>query len=237
MIRIVAGYDEREAIGWHVFASSMLRRSSMPISITPLHLSNLAGYTEKHKDGTNAFIYSRFLVPWLMDYSGFALFVDGADMLCRGDIAELWALRDPMKAVQVVQHRYETKSPRKYLGTEMEADNYDYPRKNWSSLMLINCAHYNWRRINPDTVRAMNGPQLHRLSFIEDRFVGELPPQWNWLAGEYAKNATAKLVHFTLGIPFFEHYRDCDYSDEWFDELEFATNQRRVQETARVDAC
>jgi hypothetical protein len=37
------------------------------------------------------------------------------------------------KAVAVVKHDYKTKHRRKYIGTPLEADNADYPRKNWSS--------------------------------------------------------------------------------------------------------
>src|SRR5690606_36000298 len=99
----------------------------------------LSMYRGGQRDGTNAFIYSRFLIPYLQNYKGWALFVDGADMIVKGDLAELWALRDKAKAVQVVKHDYRTKHPRKYVGTQMEADNRDYPCKNWSSVMVINC--------------------------------------------------------------------------------------------------
>jgi hypothetical protein len=130
-------------------------------------------------------------------------------------LAELWAMRDPFKAVQVVQHEYTTKHPRKYIGTGMESANEDYPRKNWSSLMLINCAHYDWRRITPAKVEKMTGAELHRFEFLEDRFVGALPLEWNWLADEYGPNPDAKLLHWTAGIPAWKAYQDAPMADAW----------------------
>lgn len=220
MIPIYTGFDPREEAGTHVFHSSVIERASEPVSFCPLHLPNFGKFYEAgQRDGTNAFIYTRFLIPFLQDYRGFALFVDGADMLCRADIAELWALRDPFKAVQVVKHYYQTKHPRKYLGTSMEAVNQDYPRKNWSSVMLINCAHYDWRHLTPQKVSEMRGPELHRFSFIGERFVGELPIEWNWIADEYGSNPDAKLVHWTAGTPAFKHYQNAPFADEFRKQL------------------
>jgi lipopolysaccharide biosynthesis glycosyltransferase len=132
-IPIFIGYDPREAIAYHVCANSIIRNSSVPVSIIPLALNNFKDYTETHTDGSNQFIYSRFLVPYLMDFQGQAIFMDG-DMIVRGDIAELWALRDLGKDVQVVKHDYKTRMTEKYLG----AKNENYPRKIWSSVILWN---------------------------------------------------------------------------------------------------
>lgn len=219
MIRVFAGFDEREAAGYHVFCNSVFKHSSRPVSFTPLYLPNLHEYAETHGDGTNAFVYSRFLVPFLSDYSGFAIFADGADMLCRADIAELWDMRDTSKAVQVVKHDYRSQYTRKYVGTSMEAANADYPRKNWSSLMLINCAHHNWRKITPTTVQGLSGAFLHRFEFLDDAQIGELPPAWNHLVREQDHDPNAKLVHFTLGVPAFKNYRHDPFAHEWFGSL------------------
>lgn len=219
MIRLFAGYDPRETIGYHVFASSVIRRSSEPVSITALRLESLPGYTETHMDGSNAFIYSRFLVPWLCDWKGFAIFADGSDMLCRADIAELWALCDPLMAVQVVKHDYQTRFPRKYIGTKIETNNESYERKNWSSLMLINCAHRAWQEIIPAAVETMTGAQLHRFSFIPDRYIGELPGEWNRLVTEEPHDPKAKIIHYTLGIPAFDYYKYTPHADHWRGEL------------------
>lgn len=216
MIQIFAGFDQREAVGYHVFCQSVIENASEPVCITPLALNTLRPvYRAGQRDGTNDFIYSRFLIPYLMGYNGFALFVDGCDMLCRGDIAELWAMRNPFKAVQVVKHDYRTKNATKYVGTPMEAANEDYPKKNWSSVMLINSGHYNWRGITPESVEKAPGSYLHRFSFVEDRFVGELPVEWNWLVDEYGANADAKLLHWTCGMPGFTKYKDVPGSEHW----------------------
>ena len=215
MIHLFAGYDPGESDGFHVFTQSVLEKASVPVTISPLHLPMLQFYNDKNNKGTNAFIQSRFLIPYLMEYKGWAIFMDGADMMLREDIAQLAALFDPFKAVQVVKHDYTSKHERKYIGTPLENQNIIYPRKNWSSMMIINCSHYAWRQITPEAVEKLPNPYLHRFEFIDDRFIGELPKEWNWLVTEYPFNSDAKLVHFTLGIPSFEHYKDCDYSQEW----------------------
>lgn len=224
MIRLFTGHDDREAVGTHVFLSSVMRHTSTPVAWTPLHLPMLNGYRETHKDGTNAFIYTRFLIPYLCDYQGWALFVDGADMLLRADLAELWALRDNWKAVQVVKHDYHTQTLRKYVGTAMEADNRHYARKNWSSVMLMNCAHYVWRKLTPTTIQGMTGEELHTFRALGepefvDPIIGALPREWNHLVREYDYDTNAKLVHFTYGVPGFDYYRNDDYAAEWFAEL------------------
>lgn len=217
VIRVFAGFDQREAIGYHAFCQSVIERASEPVSITPLHLANLQKvYQGGARDGTNAFIYSRFLIPYLCDFEGFAIFMDGADMICKADIAELWAQRDVFSAVQVVKHDYKTRNPTKYVGTQMEAKNEDYPRKNWSSVMIINCSHYAWRSITPEAVATMPGFHLHRFGFIEERAIGSLPGEWNWLADEYGPNINAKLLHWTAGIPAWPHYKDAPNASDWF---------------------
>jgi hypothetical protein len=217
-IQLFAGFDEREEVGYHAFCSSVIERATVPVSITPLSLPMVSRvYGAGHRDGSNGFIYLRFLIPYLMGFEGFAIFCDGADMVMQADIAELASLYDPFKAVQVVKHDYKTKHPRKYLGTQMEADNGDWPRKNWSSVMLINCGHYAWRDMTPEKVAGLPGSYLHRFSFINDEGrIGELPKEWNWLADEYGRNDDAKLLHWTCGIPAFKAHKDAPMADRWF---------------------
>jgi lipopolysaccharide biosynthesis glycosyltransferase len=212
MLRIFVGFDGRvEPIAYHTFCQSVIEHSSIPVSFTPLALNTLKGYEETHKDGSNAFIYSRFLVPSLCDYKGIALFADG-DMICTCDVAELLALADPSKAVQVVKHDYKTKHPIKYLG----AKNEDYPCKNWSSVILWNCNHWQNKKLTPELIMESTGSYLHRFSWMEERFIGDLPVEWNWLETEYVYNKDAKLVHHTLGTPCFKDYQYSPYSQEWW---------------------
>lgn len=210
MIRLTVGFDQREAVAYHTFVQSVVDCTSQPVAITPLVLSALPGYQETHKDGSNTFIYSRFLTPWLMDYKGWAIFADG-DMICRTDLNELWGLRDERFAVMVVKHDYQTKAARKYLGNKNE----NYPRKNWSSLVLWNCGHEKNKILTPDFVMGQTGAFLHRFSWLGDSDVGDLPKEWNWLAIEYAENSRANLVHYTLGTPCFREYRQSDMASYW----------------------
>jgi hypothetical protein len=213
MIPIYVGFDPREACVYHTFCQSVIEQSSELVSFTPLHQDMLHGF-DGQQDGTNAFIFSRYLVPYLNGFSGAALFVDG-DMHVNADITELLDLFDPEKAVQVVKHDYETQHPRKYIGTPIENDNIDYPRKNWSSVVLFNCSHPSNKILTPEFVSEAGGAFLHRFQWLTDDEIGELPKEWNWLEGEYPHNPYAKLVHQTLGSPGFEYYSNSCSSKDW----------------------
>ena len=214
-LNIFVGFDGKvEPVAYAVFCQSVIEHSSIPVSFTPMALNTLSEYTETHKDGSNAFIYSRFLVPYLCGFKGMALWVDG-DMIVRSDIAELlWEFQQD-EAVKVVKHHYQTKHPIKYLG----AKNEDYPKKNWSSVMLWNCGHHLNKQLTPKFVMEKDGKYLHRFEWLKypEEQVGKLDETWNHLVGEYDYDPDAKLAHFTLGAPCFNGYQDCDYSDEWFE--------------------
>lgn len=212
MINLFCGFDSREAIGWHVFVDSVLRNTSKPVAIHRLDACGLP-------QGSNAFTMSRFLVPWLMNYQGHAIFADGADMLMVGDIAELDAMFNPDQAVQVVHHDYKTRNPRKYVGTSMECDNPDYDRKNWASLMIFNCAHPLWSDINPEYLETANKLDLLQLrGGVPYAEVGALPSAWNRIVDEGQPVEGAKVLHWTAGVPCFPHYRNAPGADLWFAE-------------------
>lgn len=207
MIPIFVGYDKRESIAYSVFCHSVLRQTKEQVCFIPI--------SGEQRDGSNSFIYERFTIPHRMGYKGWALWADG-DMLCRGDIKELWDLREHDCDVMVVKHNYSTKHPTKYLGQRNE----DYERKNWSSLMLINCGNYPWRKITPEYVSKATGSHLHRFQFLKDERIGDLPKEWNWLVGEYDLSLEAKLVHFTIGLPCWKQYSKWDYAAEWRTEVQ-----------------
>jgi lipopolysaccharide biosynthesis glycosyltransferase len=211
LIKLYVGFDPKEAIAYHVFIQSVIKNSSAPIQITPLALSLLDEFKETHNDRSNDFIYSRFLTPYLNNFEGWAIFADG-DMICNADIMELINLADPDKAVSVVKHNYKTKFKKKYLGNINE----DYPRKNWSSVILWNCSHPKHKILTPSFVAQQTGKFLHRFSWLEDNDIGELPIEWNWLAIEYEANPNAKLIHYTLGTPCFKEFKNTDMSDLWY---------------------
>lgn len=215
MIPVYIGYDERQSAAYHVFAQSVIKTATRPVALIPLALNLLKGYSETHKDGSNAFIYSRFLVPHLQGFEGWAIFCDG-DMVCLSDISELWDLRDDSKAVMVVKHDYQTTHQRKYIGSSMETHNTNYPRKNWSSVMLVNCGHPSNKVLTPGYVMEATGTKLHRFAHLADEEIGEIPKEWNHLVGEQP-SAGAKLAHYTLGVPGIMNYSRCEYSEQWFE--------------------
>jgi hypothetical protein len=226
MLNVYIGYDPNETVAYHTLAHSILRRASVPVAIAPLMRSQLGSMYRRERGPTESteFSLSRFLVPALSDYTGWSVFMD-CDMLCRSDIAELvpYIRRSPDKAVLVCPHDYVPRTQRKFLDQVQTK----YPRKNWSSLMVFNNARCT--ALSVDYVNSASGLELHRFAWIPDEAIGYLPLEWNWLVGEYDRKDDAKIVHYTLGGPYFDEYRDCDYADEWIAEqraMNHATNRR-----------
>jgi hypothetical protein len=215
VLNIFIGYDPRESVAFHVLAHSLLRRSSVPLSLSPLVRSQLGSIYTRPRGPTESteFSMTRFLVPYLSGYAGWSLYMD-CDMLCRTDIAALAAEteRHADKTVLVCKHDYVPKSERKFFDQVQTK----YARKNWSSLMLFN--NERCRALTPAYVSTASGLDLHRFAWTEDRPIGGLDREWNWLVGEYPHNPGARIVHFTLGGPYFPEYRACDYAAEWFEE-------------------
>lgn len=210
MIRLVIGFDQRESVVYHTFCQSVLEKSSQPVSFVPLVGNALSDVMPTQADGSNNFAYSRFLTPYLMSFNGWAIYVDG-DMICQEDIINLWKLQDESKAVMVVKHDYKTKATVKYLGNI----NADYPRKNWSSVVLWNCGHPKNKVLTPEFVKNATGAELHRFTWLSDEDIGELDIAWNWLVQEYPENTKAKILHYTLGAPCFKNYKNVDTADIW----------------------
>lgn len=211
MIKLFCGYDPRESIGFHVFVQSVIARASEPVEIIPLAAMGLP-------HGSNAFSLSRFLTPHLMEYKGHAIFCDASDMLMVGDVAELDALFDPQYAVQVVKHPdYQTKHRTKYRGTDMECPNFNYPRKNWASVMLMNCEHRTWDQATPKRLAEVTPKEMLQMDFCQFA-IGEIPDCWNRLVDEGQEVEGAKLLHWTAGMPAFEHYRCAPGAEHWHAE-------------------
>jgi hypothetical protein len=215
-LRIFVGYDSKEPVAYHVLASSILRRASIPVSISPLTRQSLARVYGRPRGPTEAteFSLTRFLVPYLSNYQGTSLFMD-CDMLMRVDILDLWfdVLAQPGKAVWCCQHDYIPKALVKFDGHEQTR----YPRKNWSSFMVFDNARCT--ALTPEYVNGASGLQLHRFQWLpDDDRIGSLPLEWNWLVGEYDQNPHAKNLHYTNGTPCFPGFSDCDHADAWWTE-------------------
>ena len=196
-------------------SNSLIRHSSMPISITPVSLKNLEGILtrDRHPLQSNDFAFSRFLVPWMCNFEGWAVFSD-CDMIVKDDPAKLWALRDEKYAVKVVHHNHVPEEDTKYLGTAQTR----YSRKNWSSVVLWNCAHPLNQVLTPENVNEADGLALHQFRFLPDEAIGHLPKTWNHLVGYDKYNNDSKLIHWTTGGPYFDEYRNVDYHQDWFKE-------------------
>ena len=214
IIPIFVGFDPREEVGTHAFNASLLAHTTHPFAIIPLSKKQLDKHLGEHfQTGTNDFTVTRFLVPWLMDFHGPALFVDGADMIAAGDISELFKQYDPMVAVKVVKHEYQTKHKRKYVGSKMETDNIDYERKQWASVMLFSCGHPDWRKFTPEYVAKQK--KIDLLQFNGINSIGELSADWNWLCQEYGPNEDAKIIHYTAGSPAMRHYANSSMASDF----------------------
>jgi len=212
MINVFIGYDNKEKVAFNVLSYSILNNSTKPVAITPIALNNIKDdfVRERNNLSSTEFSFSRFIIPHLMNYQGWALFMD-CDMLMYEDIAELWRLRDDRYAVQVCKHDYVPKEKTKFLGQTQTA----YPKKNWSSFMLMNCKKCT--QLTPNYVNRASGLELHQFKWLESEdLIGEIPLEWNWLVGEYEYIKEPKNVHYTKGGPWFKDYKDCDYSQDWF---------------------
>lgn len=188
MLNIFVGFDSRQPVAFTVLQMSIMARASKPVAITPLILDTLP----IARRGLTEFTYSRYLVPWLMDYRGTALFLD-ADMLALWDIAELFDLADERYAVQVVKS-----------GQRFE----------WPSLMLFNCEQCGV--LTPSYV------ETGRPADLEWGEVGDLPSEWNFTVGYDAPRENIKLLHYTMGVPAFPETRCVGFVEEWKADLRAA---------------
>jgi len=216
MIRVFIGFDANETVAWGVLAHSINARATQPVSIAPVKLGQLGGIFQRERNPLQSteFSFSRFLVPYLCGFEGWAVFMD-CDMLVMDDVAKLWMLRDDRCAVQVVKHEHVPKEEVKFLGAVQTK----YAKKNWSSVMLMNCARCT--ALTPEYVNRASGLELHQFKWLADEsLIGALPPEWNHLVGYDAPRAGVSLAHYTIGGPWFEEYTDCEYSREWFAERE-----------------
>ncbi len=223
IIPIYIGYDHRERAATNVLIDSLYQKSSVPLSITPLVTDQLkkSGLYTRERDPKQStdFSFTRFLVPYLQNYEGWAMFMD-CDMLCREDINNLWNQRSDEYALMCVKHEHTPKKKIKFLG-EIQSK---YPKKNWSSLMLINCSKC--KALTLDKVNSASGLDLHRFSWLNnEKLIGEIKDNWNFLVDEQEietsqiNKSNPPLLHWTLGGPWFKAQRKIknSFNEEWFD--------------------
>jgi lipopolysaccharide biosynthesis glycosyltransferase len=189
------------------------------LSVIPLRqpvLRELGLYTRAHDVGASTeFSLTRFLTPHLAAQGGWVIFCD-CDFLFTTDVQTVFEGLDSSKALYCVQHNYTPHFQVKMDGKKQAA----YPRKNWSSFMILNCDHPDVRALTPAIVNSVSPAFLHRFEWLKDESaIGALDFDWNFLEGEYPKpKETPRVIHFTNGGPWFEEWQNCDYADLWLHE-------------------
>lgn len=210
--RVFIGYDPAESVAAYVLAHSIQVRASIPVSFTFINRGQLKREFTRprgEKDSTE-FSISRFLTPWLCGFEGWSLFVD-CDEIFLADITELWELRDENFVVQVVKHNHVPKETVKFLGQPQSA----YDKKNWSSVMLFN--NPRCRALTPEYVNAASGLDLHQFKWLgSDLEIGSLPMDWNHLVEVQEHIDNPKILHYTLGGPYFQRTANCGYAETWW---------------------
>lgn len=225
-IRIFIGHDHVEEVAFHVLCNSIWRRASVPVSIIPImkHQMDTLIDRPREPEQSNEFTFTRWLVPYLCHYSGYAIFMD-CDMLVMDDIAKLWALRSPNYAVQCVKHNHVPNEETKFLGMLQTA----YEKKNWASMMIFNNAMC--RKLTPYYINNATRLELHQFGWLgDDSLIGELPERWNHLVDVQPYKQAVSNVHYTLGGPYFDEYQDCYYNREWFDERSDMLHCQQLEE-------
>jgi len=218
-MKVFVGWDSREDIAYQVCKHSIVSRQPnaevIPLKQNELREQELY-WRDVDKLASTEFTFTRFLIPELVDYNGWALFMD-CDMILTTDIKELFDQADDKYAVMCVQHDYTPKEGMKMDGKQQTV----YPRKNWSSVMLINCAHPSNKTLTKELVNNADttGAYLHRFSWFKDEEIGELDHTWNYLVGVYDDIDVPNLIHYTEGGPWFENYRNCEKDNLWKNEL------------------
>ena len=213
------GYDSKEDIAYRVCKNSLLRKSSINLKIISLKIDELIAKNFYHraKDplASTEFTYTRFLIPALMNYKGWAIFCD-CDFIFLEDITNLFKDINDSKAVYCVQHDYKPKERHKMDGQKQTI----YPRKNWSSFILFNCEHPSNKKLNIDLVNSESGSFLHQFKWLSDNEIGSLDERWNWLEG-WTSNSNKSFpyaVHYTRGGPWFDEWQDVEFAKEWLQE-------------------
>ena len=219
-MKVFVGWDSREDIAYQVCKHSILSKQPnaevIPLKQNELREQGLY-WRDVDKLASTEFTFTRFLIPELAYYQGWALFMD-CDMILTTDIKELFDQADDKYAVMCVQHDYTPREGVKMDGQQQTV----YPRKNWSSVMLVNCAHPSNAVLHKELVNdpEITGAYLHRFSWLKDEEIGELDHTWNYLVGVYDDIDVPNLIHYTEGGPWFENYRDCEFHDLWKKELQ-----------------
>lgn len=231
---VFVGWDSREDIAYQVCKHS-IKKYNKSVEVVPIKQQELKDknlyWRTPDKYSSTEFTFSRFLVPYLSNYQGWAIFCD-CDFLFVDDIEKLFAQADDKYAVMCVHHDYTPPEGEKMDGAKQRP----YPRKNWSSMILWNCSHPANRVLTPELVNTESGQFLHRFMWLPDNLIGKINLEWNWLVNWYREpnNGKPKAIHYTEGGPWFKNYRNCEYSDNWMNEYNDIVKEKETDMEAYI---
>lgn len=238
--KVYLGWDSREPVASEICAHSICRHTRQTVKFHFLKHRNLRkaglfirpwmieGSTGQYRDllddksFSTEFSHTRFLIPEIQMFGGWALFLD-ADMIFLGDIKKLFDLRDNKYAVMCVKHNHDVKSDHIKMDGRYQQK---YFRKNWSSFVLWNCSHPSNQKMRKERVNFMPGRDLHAFAWLKDEEIGSLPKEYNYISGVSPKlplyeNGPIKpeVIHYTEGGPWLQECKNVPYADTWDDEL------------------
>ncbi len=180
-----------------------------------MHPQHLAGWTRKRAPDQNTdHTIARFMCPAFCKFEGYSIFMDD-DFIVECNLMETLRYINDMQAVSVVQHNY-TPTKSKYIASGVKDEyNSAFPRKNWASFMLFNNGHPDCRKLTLSYVNNAPASDLMHFKWTETPFIGKMPIHYNFLVGEYNPIKNIKIYHYTLGGPWVNETKSCDFAKKW----------------------
>ena len=209
-MKIFIGYETKYPQQYEVCKAS-IERFNTAHDIRPIIKEEMIdiGYHRPVEGESTDIAFTRILVPYLCNYTGYALFCD-SDFLWRCDPQEICSFKEKRYAVHVVKHAQLIVSEHSKMHDKV---NRPYAKKYWSSLMYINCNKA--KNLTIESVNHADASDLHGFKWLKsDNEIGDLPVTYNTLVGYY-NILNPKAVHFTDGGPWLLGYENVEYADEW----------------------
>lgn len=209
MNRVFVGVDLRQPLAFSVLAHSIHATARKPVAVIPLLKTQLP----ITRLGLTDFTFSRYLVPWLCEFRGRALFMDG-DMVVLEDINNLFDWHDNF---------YNGDAP-------PVSAQIDQPEFEWPSMMLFD--NYQCKHLTPEFV---NDPTTNPQAIKEwSAPIGVLPKEWNVMVKASEPDipiGNAKVLHFTEGLPCFFETQHTPGAQLWASarkEMQYTVNWREL---------
>lgn len=221
-IHVFIGFDQRQTVGYTVAAQSLMMSSTKPLAIHPLILETLKPYGFERR-GLTPFTFSRFLVPWLMGFEGWAVFMD-SDIMATRDIAALveWCREDQNRRAAEPAPGGDYIVPAVYV---RDVEGFEFER---AALMVFDCGHSALRCLTPKNVGSeVDLPAPHCITtplddderldwgIVDPAHMAAFPPEWGVLVGYEEIPEGIAAVHFTQGLPCHEETVMMPLANDW----------------------